>query len=67
MITRESITKKLGFDPIDHDYGFKDYECDIDPPDAKSLDMLSVEELDFVMDIFRQEKKKEVEKKMNTV
>ncbi len=57
MITVESITKKIGFNPFEHemvegvDYGGDDSAA------WSALDALSNEELNFIMDGFRERKK----------
>ncbi len=45
MITLESISEKLGFNPLRHDYGLSDYEDDNWDNPFKDL---SIEEIDFI-------------------
>ena len=56
-ITKESIDKKLGFDFTTYDDGIRtDTECDVELDDDP-LDILTVEELDFIIEYYREKKK----------
>ena len=71
MITRESISVKLGFDPIGHDFGGRknDWRCDgEETEDEKKLNLLSKDELGFLFNLAIEEaKKKKAERMMAAV
>lgn len=59
MITLQSITDKLGFNPVTYDYSSGDPWL-IDDRPSHLLDPLSIEELDFLTDYFKKAYAKEI-------
>ena len=55
MITMDSIKAKLGFDPLT--YTIKNEEHSTGDGDYNPFSVLTNEELDFIMDTFRKQKK----------
>lgn len=58
MITYESIKEKLGYDPLNVNISsVNDWMCDGEETlEEKKMRELSIEELDFLMDLFRKQK-----------
>ena len=58
MVTMESIKNKLGFDPLT--YNVTNKELSTGDGDFNPFSVLSVEELNFVMDELRENAKKKI-------